>query len=52
MAPPKINDWNRFEEWVNSAGELVELLQCAGIGPDSGGISQNSPATEWDLNQL
>ncbi len=31
FVPPRINDWNRFEEWVNGMGELVELLDNANI---------------------
>lgn len=47
-----INDWNRFEEWVNAAGELAKLLEDADIRPEGRGIPLSSVATEWDLNQL
>lgn len=33
MAPPRINDWNRFEEWVNGISELAALIEKSGISP-------------------
>ena len=50
--PPRINDWNRFEDWINRISELAHLLDDAGIDPDSAYILNGSHAPERDLNQL
>jgi hypothetical protein len=52
LVPPRINDWNRFEEWLNGVGELSKLLDDAGISPNSADISSSSHAPERDLNQV
>ena len=52
FVPPKINDWNRFEEWVESAVELTKLLEDAEALPGSADNPQSSVTAEWDLNQL
>lgn len=51
-APPRINDWNRLEEWISGLAELTELLDYAGIEPFNPGISYSSTATGRDWNQL
>ena len=52
FVPPKINDWNRFEEWLNGVGELSKLLDDAGIEPGSADLLPSFKTTGRDLNQI
>jgi len=52
LAPPKINDWNRFDEWVDGLGELAKLLEEAEISPGGVDFPVLTVTTEWDLNRL
>lgn len=52
LVPPRINDWNRFEEWANGMVELTELLEDAGIKPDNPNIPSDLSTAVRELNQL